>query len=74
MKNPLFIMVTKAEEDDESGDIYPISKLIRVSDIRDVESFELNDDTEGSLVNFYDGDSIVVFDDLDDIHSKIEGK
>lgn len=78
MKTPTFIRVTKAEEsDDEETPFYPLEKLIRVADIRDVDYLEYEEngfEIIGCLINFYDGDSMIVLDDLDDIHDKLEGK
>ncbi len=78
MKTPLFIKVTKLEEsDDEKKPFYSQEKLIRVSDIRDVDYLEYEDsgfEIIGCLINFYDGDSMIVLDDLEGIHDKLEGK
>jgi len=78
MSSPTFIRVTKAEEnDDEEAPFYPQEKLIRVSDIRDVDYLEYEDggfEIVGCLINFYDGDSMIVFDDIEDLHDKLEGK
>lgn len=78
MKTPTFIKVTKAEEtDDEEIPFYALEKLIRVSDIRDIDYLEYEEDgfeIIGCLINFYDGDSMIVLDDLDEIHDKLEGK
>tara|TARA_R110002074_G_scaffold242225_1_gene414078 strand:+ start:388 stop:627 length:240 start_codon:yes stop_codon:yes gene_type:complete len=79
MKTPTFIRVTKAEEDEDSSPpFYAVEKLIRVSDIRDIDELEFEDESgfqfEGSLVNFYDGDSMIVVDNLDELHEKLEGK
>jgi len=79
MMTPTFIRVTKAEEDEDSNPpFYAVEKLIRVSDIRDVDELEFEHDTgfefEGCLINFYDGDSMMVADSLDEIHDKLEGR
>ena len=79
MKTPTFIRVVKAEEDEGANPpYYAIEKLIRVSDIRDIDELEFEHDDGfeffGSLINFYDGDSMMVVDTLDDLHDKLEGK
>ena len=75
---PTFIKVIKAEEsDDEGTPFYTLEKLIRVSDIRDIDYLEYEEagfEMVGSLINFYDGDSMIVFDDLDELHKKLEGR
>ena len=76
---PTFIRVVKAEEDDQEQDsFYPLNKLIRVADIRDVDELDYDNDNEqdfkGCLINFYDGDNMMVFDSLDELYNKLEGK
>ena len=78
MATPTFIKVIKAEEsEEEEAPFYALEKLIRVSDIRDIDYLEHEEDgfeIVGCLINFYDGDSMIVLDDLDEQHDKLEGK
>ena len=74
MAGSIFVKVTKAEEDEDDS-FYPLEKLIRISDIRDVDCIEYEDDRSGGcLINFYDGDSMIVFESIDELHQKLEKK
>ena len=76
MKALNWIKVIKAEENDDET-FYQLRKLIRVSDIRDIDELTYeNDDGEsefsGCLINFYDGDSIRVFDSYEELYESLE--
>lgn len=77
---PTFIYVTKIseesdEEDEDQVTLEANEKLVRVSDIRDVERLVIEEyDVDGSTLFFYDGDEMHVADHIEDIHQKLEGK
>lgn len=69
-----FIKVESIEQNESDEFTLSITdKLIRESDIESVERFISEDeDIDGALIKFYDGDYIIVQNYIDDIHNMLE--